>query len=910
MKQRVLNLLNIKVSESKYVFDLLSVQIFVGIANAYVNIIAFTFFLQSLSIHLLPVAYITIAVLLLLMNVAYEKLEHKLSPLVLIQRIIAFSIPVLLVLWLGLYFGDQKIFIFALLVCSSLFYMVTGYAYWGLVSQLFNIRESKRVFSIVGAGDIPSKLIGYLSAPLLIPFIGLTNLLWLAIASLSIGHLVYSKAIKGQKWDRIKQAAQHDTHEVENKNEKNSIIDFFTNNELIFAISLLSLLSYNVFNFVDFTFLSQVKKKYEDAASLAAFIAVFFAVGRVFALIFKLILSSRAIERLGIITCLFVTPAALFLFSLVFFVLGDKDEYILYIFGIMVLFAEVLRSAMQEPVFFILFQPLKEKLRLKGHLIAKGYMLPPSLIIVGVSLLVLHKLNIEDTILLTIKILLLNLLAWVMVIFYIRKTYLKTLHTSIQKGVFNSEEVYLYDEATIKILINKIEGGSATEIIYALKLLGKAGYKDLSTLLHGQLQSKYKEVKLYVLDKLQNDPSIHLNELKRLMEEETDADIRQQAASIICKVDPAYLSELANNITTLEYSIRKVVIVNLLNQNEFNHLYIAGNELNNLIQSPLVAERMLAVSIIGNLKNVRFTKAIEDLVNDTDVDVKRKAIMVACKLNVHQLLPRIINMLDNPSEKYLALQGLLKFGDRLFVHLRDLEKDKANKFQSEFIRLAGQMKGEHSTGYLLEGLNNASAPVSNIVHSLWKKDYTPVGVDVHRMRSLLDQYFLISKMKLEYFDAIPVIKSQELVKNSIQEEIKNSLVTSLQLSGMLYNRPQVSRVLEIIEFADAARLFNAMEMMEMVLPKKVSKELNVLFDHIHDAAESHSTSNSKEMAALYANIVFTFEKEFSSWTKAVCIYNSWLNQEIDIINELRSRPIVQHPLIMWETTNYVLNDQK
>ena len=153
---------------------------------------------------------------------------------------------------------------------------------------------------------------------------------------------------------------------------------------------------------IDYTFISQVKMRYEKISDLAVYVAIFFAVGRLIAVVFKLIFTSMVIERLGIIYSLFITPAALFLFCMMFFVFDGNSDYNVYIFGLMALLTEVLRSTMQEPVFFILFQPLKEKLRLKGHLIAKGYTLPPSLIVVGLSLLLMFNFGYTLDIVFTI----------------------------------------------------------------------------------------------------------------------------------------------------------------------------------------------------------------------------------------------------------------------------------------------------------------------------------------------------------------------------------------------------------------------------------------------------------------------------------------------------------------------------
>ena len=205
-----------------------------------------------------------IAFALLIINLVYEKLEHMFSPLQLVKVIIAGSALILLVLWLGMFFGNKHDFVFALVVFSFLIYMITGYAFWGLVSLLYNIRESKRVFSIVGSGDIPAKLIGYMATPLLIPIIGINNLIWLAIISLAIGFILFDSVIRKKRWEHIKNKDLHAHHHEVLNLRKKDFVAFFFKNELIFAISLLSLISYNVYNLIDYTFLAQVKNRYEN----------------------------------------------------------------------------------------------------------------------------------------------------------------------------------------------------------------------------------------------------------------------------------------------------------------------------------------------------------------------------------------------------------------------------------------------------------------------------------------------------------------------------------------------------------------------------------------------------------------------------------------------------------------------
>ena len=909
MKERIISILNIKISESKQVFDLLPVQFFIGLANAILNIVAFTLFIYDFSVKTLPYIYLAIALVLFVLNILYEKLEHKFSPLVLLKLVIGFAMLVLFVLWIGLSWGNKHDFIFALLVSSTIIYMLTSYAFWGLVSLLFNVRESRRVFSVVGSGDIPAKLIGYIAAPLLIKVIGLANLIWIAIFALITGLLLFHKVIQKKSWDPIRKKTNHETHHESKTGHKHGILNFFFKNKLIFTISLLSILSYNVFVLIDYTFISQVKLKFGNISDLAIYIASFFAIGRIIAITFKLIFTSRVIERLGIISCLFITPIALFLFCILFFVYQDHTNYNVFIFGIMALLTEVLRSTMQEPVFFILFQPLKEQLRLKGHIIAKGYTLPPSLIVVGLSLIFLFKWGISLTILFTIKIIIVNLFIWAIVIFFIQKAYLNTLHSSIKKGTFSSDENYIYDKKAIDILLNKIKTGKDTEVIYSLDLLKKAAYPKLNELLNEQLQSREKEIRKYALEQLEIAEKTETEVLKKLLAKENDTEVKQKIVSVLCKQDPDYLSAITEDLGNQEYDIRKIIIINLLNHQEFNYLFKAGNEINNLINSANPLERQLAISIITELKHVQFTTSIHALIQDPETAVKRDAVLAACKLKISSLLPLVLDLSNNPSDKHLVIKALQQYGDKLFLDIRELPKETIQNHIADLVKIAGNVKGEHCRKFLLANMNDLNHQTNKTIHALWIQDYQPEAPkEIETLKNLLNKYLKLGINKIEDHYNIPEYNNEkEIVKNSLMSEIKTDLIISLKICSLLFRKKSINRVLELIEIEKHQQLYNAIEMIELELPKKISKDLILLFDFILDPNGNKAALAKNELKPLFNKIYFSDSFSYNPWTKAIIMYCSWKNKITEDLLHIQQKKEPSEHYIITETRDFIHN---
>ena len=572
----------------------------------------------------------------------------------------------------------------------------------------------------------------------------------------------------------------------------------------------------------------------------------------------------------------------------------------------MAMITEVLRSTMQEPVFFILFQPLKEKLRLKGHIISKGYMYPPSLIIVGVSLLLLYRSGAEMSIMFAIKLLIVNLCIWAGIIFLIGRTYLNTIHASIRKGIFNSDDIYILDNNTIEILLNKIEKGEKTDVIYALNLLQKSGYPGFNELLEKKLrEGKDIAVKKFALELSESAGNINIEVLKNMLFSETDAELKQKVISLLCKHDPVFLKEASENISHNEYAVRKIIVINLLNQREFNYLFIAGNEINSLLYSPVPAERELAIEIISDVKHVQFSDALFSLTADNDIAVKRAAITTICKLRMHKLIPLIIKLLDQPEDRNLVLKGLQLYGDDLFEGIKNID----STYISDFVKIAARVKGPYSTAFLLSNLDNESDDLKNkIVHALWVKEYEfTSSAESEKLGFYLNSYLKLGLDKIRDYHNIPEFKDKDLIKRAIFSEVKNDLSLSLKIAVLLYRKKEINRILELMEIDKHDKLYNAMEMLELLLPKRISKDMNLIFDFILDPAGSFSGNMQQEINIFYNKVIFNTPMAFNPWTKAVCVYSSWRNNQTGFLMKLKDNQQPDLHYLVKETKDFVIN---
>ena len=103
------------------------------------------------------------------------------------------------------------------------------------------------------------------------------------------------------------------------------------------------------------------------------------------------------------------------------------------------------------------------------------------------------------------------------------------------------------------------------------------------------------------------------------------------------------------------------------------------------------------------------------------------------------------------------------------------------------------------------------------------------------------------------------------------------------------------------------KLFNALEMLELLLPAKIAIELNQLFDFVLDPFTKKSLYSERQIKILFNKVIFNDSYSFNPWTRAVCVYYSWKQNETELLSKLRNNNYSKDPYIIKETKEFVLN---
>jgi ATP/ADP translocase len=830
----------------------------------------------------------------------------------LLQVVILFSAGSILLFWVFLNFFPFKQLPLIIASCYMLIYMLVGYAFWGMASIIFNVRESKRLFSIVGAGDIPAKMLGYFSVYAIAPFIGINNLLWISIVSFFIAFLLLKRF--QSRGLLVEDDPNATSHAHDNKPQHNihtsGFITKFFDNPLVFSIALLSLVSYTVFSFIDFTFLSDIKVKYSNTTQIATFIGVFFAVGRFMAMGIKILFSSRMISRIGLTNALLVTPLLLLLIDFFIIVSGDRFISHLYIFGVMVLLTEILRSALQEPVFFILFQPLKPHDRLRGHLIAKGHTLPFALLGVGTFLLLYFRKNEELPITTVGQLLVGLLIIWVAAVFIIKKQYLQTLIRSLKKGYFTGTELFLNDSVVTNLLLSKTESNKPLDVIHSLNLLERSGYIDVYKVLLKKLQSPVIEIKEYVLSRIiSTNMTGALPIIKQQLERNTNDKLQPHLIKAFYFLNKEIGKDDKDAISSLQPELKKAAMEGLLHRGEEETEKLVIDNLLTMSKGSL-PDKLLALEVISDCKCENYTDVLDILIHDAEPKVYKKAIEATGKVKNFKLLPGLIDVSISRKAYPSFKRAVANYGDEIFSEDNFQKINLPHELLDFVIKTAGNIKGDLSTNFLLDLLRKKTGNSDEIIEALWLKKSKDLDDTEGLIEDWVNKKTEQCRYKVECYHEVMNNRNLTLLQQAVMIEIRKDAQLLLKAFSMLYDREKVDRVIELLATKNTSKMSNAIEILELIIPKKYFTDLNLLVELIDDVqrnkpllTKTHGLHSNK----IIEEIIKGNKANFNEWTRSVACFMIPKMKKSEISLKVFSGKESKNSYLFNETKNYVLS---
>jgi AAA family ATP:ADP antiporter len=189
ISQRITAFLKVKPGEERLIGLLVLLYFILALGFVFVQSMAFGIFLAEYGAQGLPYSYISIALLASVVTAFYIKLGGRVSFSKLLTINLTFLACVSLLVWLALNSPIYHITAFILPLWFQIVVNLGNLAVWTLASSLFDFRQGKRLFPLLGAGTWLANIVGGLFVPMLVRSIGTVHLLLLA--GLSFGTTLF-----------------------------------------------------------------------------------------------------------------------------------------------------------------------------------------------------------------------------------------------------------------------------------------------------------------------------------------------------------------------------------------------------------------------------------------------------------------------------------------------------------------------------------------------------------------------------------------------------------------------------------------------------------------------------------------------------------------------------------------------
>ena len=903
----LLQILNIRRDEAWLVSQLFFLQFFQSVSVALFFAVAYVLFLEKIEVHHLTWAYLLAAGLLLITGYLYSILEHRLSVKGLIGTVISFMALSLAFFRLGMSQSETGWFLYLMVSWYYVLYLLSNLSFWGLSALLFDIRQSKRLFAIISAGDIPAKAIGYLAFYFVVPYIGPVNVLYLAVGSMLLSLVFWYKLANAGRLDLyVDHHGHHEHHHDEDVVDNSAIkmIKSFFGSRLILSVAVLSFIVVVATTIIRFTFYTEVKARIHHNGELATFIGWFFALGSIIAIILRLLLTGKLADSLGIKGSLLIIPGVLLIpiFAVTLSpTLSEHSSIILYVFGIMAILTETLKASIQDPVFIAVMQPLKNSLRLRGHTIVKGVMDPFALAFgSGVIFLVMYLTGGVDIHAFS-YIVIVMIFAWIALIFIVDRNYLNSLIDGLNNRYVSGREIDLTNEKTLGLMTERIPTAKAGEAIYLMELAAKLPDDRKDQLLKMGLSHEDENVRIEAI-KLIEAKKIRsaLPELQNIILQKPSKRMLAQAIQAVCIVQHEEdVEDFSEYLDSHDLYVVKAAVIGLLRNGSINAVVSAGQKLQQLQASAQMAERAISAEVVGELKVKSFYKPLIKLLDDPEDQVVSAAISASGKLQSEKLTPVFIQKIFVKKYDRTVLQALHDSGAaglpaiRVIMEQSDLSKDIRLKLITTLAKIGGSEIQE----YLKSCLDRFPNHCSEIYYALHVCKFRVADNERDLFAAKEDKELNFAIHLLHQLHWLQKNKSEAVLEKALLLELSQIRERLLWLFSFMYEEEKIMRAKNGFLLNKKESIANAQEIIDLTVPKDTAAKFNIIFEQATVAErlnllKVYATEFVTSYDGIAAEILASKKYQYNIWTRAVVMHT--MNHESLAKNKERIESNMDH----------------
>ena len=397
-------------------------------SNVILNNYAETAFLKRYGVEYLPIVYMLNAIALFFIMGAMTGIMVRVPGTRILSYLFVFCGVSVAGIRFLIPFNIDLIYP-ALFMLKAQYEALLGLLFWNLANDLFNTRQSKRLFSLITAGGVIGSIIGSFGTPFLAKAITLDNLLLFYLGTTLVGAVVVKRI--GKDYPTLLFSDKKSKKSKTRRNlieEFKNILPLMKESSLIKILILLTFLPNIIIPILNYQFNYAVNAQYATESGLIQFFGYFRGSLNIVSLIILLFVG-RIYSRWGLPVALMFHPANYVLAFLAFLFRFD-------IFSAMYarMSTMVLRVTINNPARNILMGLIPESLRavlrpfLRGTVVRVGLLLGSGIILISEKFFHPRYLSL---------IAIPFAAAWLVSVLSLKKEYSKILLDLVPKDMFD-----------------------------------------------------------------------------------------------------------------------------------------------------------------------------------------------------------------------------------------------------------------------------------------------------------------------------------------------------------------------------------------------------------------------------------------------------------------------------------------
>lgn len=877
------------------VLMLLAFSFSIGMASAFLYSASAALFLEGEgNILFLPYIYIIASVIIIVSGFFIDKIQGKVDIQKFLPAVLIFITVFTLFFGAFSWFNAAgRIWSFGVIIWYYVIVTLINIVQLALPSLIFDLRQSKRLYGLITSGELLASALGFLLVPFLVGAFGTAALVTFSSATFLASVVVVVVILR--KYRQHILDLQH-----EQSKEAEVVESIFSRDILrdryIVQLSLLVFFSLSSYYFIDFAF-NRFAAEMGDASKIAVFLGYFFAAAEGLVFVIKTFFSGRIVNRFGVRVSLSILPVLL----LVGTILGGAFSPAMGLAMALAtfiqlnkLFDTVFRSAVHEPGFAILYQPLRPRQRMTAQTLTQGVVDPLSMGVAGVALIFLAKAGTGGTVML-VGIILLMTAGWIIVTFTINRDYTVALMRAMKGRILDGGGVSLDDLTSRNVLLDKLKSPLAGEVIYALDILEKNGDAGLSDAVVSVAQHPEQTVRVDVFERAARMKLAAMSDMiDAAIANSAEPRVRAAAVKAYCALhEEESVDKIGPLMDDPELEVRVGAMTGLLRNGGIDGILAAADRLIRFGGSSDAGERRLAARIIGEVGVMSFYRPLRDLINDPDPGVQEAALHAAGLIRNMRLLPVLVDALTRPHVNAAAASAMALMGTKVLPALAEMFDDTTMEVKGliRATRVVGRIRGESAVALLKSKMQGTPEPVRNqVMVSLHLCQFRAIDHDAQLVTDIIRNEvdfaarFLALQELLDGPDTVLLNRALELEINRIRSRI-------FYLLSFIYDPRSIFRARDNLVVASREHRAFAMEMLDTELASDLKRLFLPLVEELapHEritrlgsVIPQTALSKAQHLHAL----ISAPDANVNAWTKACAVQLASMQGLHDLVDDI------------------------